>query len=819
MSQAPKKYELFIENPKSDLEKKIEGEIIISFSGPKASVIGELSGFPDGKTIKVGPTEKTSNFDLNVIVEEVISMLINQIQSDHNVDLTGRLKSFGPVTVEPIVVTPTTNPEETAGLSASQIDSKKVKDPKTINTKVTLVIKKGPENAEIIGDNVKESNNGVIDFTGIQLTEPGDYVIEAIPDSSDLTTVIFNIKVDPEDEVIEQESDGVEEKEIQGDRPIIAQILQPTIKLPPIKFDATENPDDNNEIGFGLGFTPFFWYNGVSIPERNIKSLIIYYEGFLPKAKVILTDTTGLLSNEETRPTNDTKFEIFINSGSDVLKSIHMRFKLEIDKKNPNGSNTFTGTLDVPEFYRIGYKSYNGTSFKSLMEICKETGLGFNSNIKDTEDSMKWKRNGILLKDFIREVIKHSYISDDSFMMGYIDYYYCLNYVDVEKEWNRDNSNDVGINSQGVSQLQESSTEKDKIVQLFLTNDKGSNSGSFYFEDYKIKNNSTYQSTKKGMGTVSKVYDRIKRQFLIFKVDSKNEGDDKVFLKGSKMDEEEQDLNFRNSYGGKIDTGNVHANYLYAVDQNKRNLDNLVNLECDMTLPQPNFNIYKFQKVRVVLTRNQETLTNEGLYDERLSGDWIVIDIKYIWNGRSLKQKLTLARKDMSKTKKELEGEITKVDDKKNDELNDNPVVNPVPNSRFKEGEVYLMEDENGRRFEVTIKDILTNGEDFITIIKTDIDLESSAEETKQDITEETESLVKPPKTEPEWEPGKKVNGGSFNQTNINVEWEVRKDNNIGFYEAFVNGEVIATFDDKKRAEDAAKEEAKNIFEDLGGTI
>jgi hypothetical protein len=100
----PKIYDLFIENPQSDLEKKIEGKIIISFTGPKSSAIGELSGFQNSKTIKVGPTQPSFTSELNIIVDEVIIMLIDQIQSEYNVDLTGRLKSFGPVIVEPTVV-------------------------------------------------------------------------------------------------------------------------------------------------------------------------------------------------------------------------------------------------------------------------------------------------------------------------------------------------------------------------------------------------------------------------------------------------------------------------------------------------------------------------------------------------------------------------------------------------------------------------------------------------------------------------------------------------------------------------------------------
>jgi hypothetical protein len=599
-----------------------------------------------------------------------------------------------------------------------EIDSTKKKNPKDINTMVKLVIKSGPDGGEIIGEINRRSENGQINFTGIQFTEAGTYEIEAIPTSPDLRSKVFKIEILPEDDIIEQEEVEKLEEKLEGNRPIIAQIDQPTIKLPPIKFDATNNDSDDKEVGFGLGFTPFFWYNGVSIPERDISSLEIYYEDFLPKAQITMSDKTGLFDANETMPTNDTKFEIFINSGSDILKSIHMRFKLEINQKNKSGTHTITGTLDVPDFYKIGYKSYPDTTFNVIRTICTETGLGYNSNIKDTNDNMKWRRNGILLKDFIKDIIKHSYISDDSFMVGYIDYYYCFNYVDIEKEWNRDISGDLGISSQGVTQLNKNSTESDKIEKLILTNDKALNATCFYFEDSKLKNNSTYQSTKKGTFTVSKVYDRVKKQFLVFNVDSKNEGDDKVILKGSKMDTEESETNFRNNYSGKIDTDNVHSDYLYAVDQNRRNLENLVNIQVDISLPQPNFNLYKFQKVQLEFINPKPTLTNEKVRDERLSGGWIIIDIRYVWKSGQLKQKLTLVRKDLGKTTEEKKNEVTASDETQNNEINENEESNSVTNSRFEEGEVYLMEDDNGKRFEVTIKTILQNDGDLIVDIK-----------------------------------------------------------------------------------------------------
>jgi predicted chitinase len=446
-----------------------------------------------------------------------------------------------------------------------------------------------------------------------------------------------------------------------------------------MKFDTTDSNEENKNIGVGLGFTPFFWYNGIQVPERDIKSLEIYYEDYIPRAKVTFKDTFGLVKSPETRALNDTKFEIFLNSGSDILKSIHLKFKLEIQQDNKKGSVTITGIIDLKDFYKIGYKSYNGTSFEVLRKLSSELELGFNSNISNTNDTMRWRRNGTLTKDFIIDIVKHSYISDESFMIGYIDYYWCFNYVDIEKEWKRDISNDVAIVSTGVQHLSDGD-ESSKIVPLELTNDPSNNSSPFYFTNYRLNNNSTYQTTQKGTYTESKVYDRNKKQFLKFNIDSQtSDGDDKIILKGSPGDRSDLETNYRTNYSGKMDTDNVHENYLYAIDQNRRNLDELVKISIDMDLPQPNFNLYKYQKVKLSFINQKQTVTDDKLIDERLSGEWIIIDIRYTWSNGSLSQKITAVRKELGKTKEEIEEQdVAPKKEVSNSEINDNPVT---PNS------------------------------------------------------------------------------------------------------------------------------------------
>lgn len=581
------------------------------------------------------------------------------------------------------------------------------KNPKEINAKMTLKKKSGP--GELVGVVELNSIKGEVTFDKLQFTEPGEYTISVICDSTQVNSTEFTVKVQASEEILEQASSDQEEP-TQGNRPIIAQIDEPTYRLPPMTFPITENRSDDTSIGQAIGNTPFVYYGMSQIKPQDIRKLAIFYDEFVPKCVLIFTDTLGLVNAPDTQPKANSTIEIFLNSGSENIKSIHLRFLIDQKKDNRNGTLTIFGKLDLRDFYKVEFESYQGNSFDVLRELSKKLTLGFNSNITETNDNMRWVRNGVNVEKFIRGVLSKSYISDDSFMAGYIDYYYCFNYVDVEKEYNRNTVNDVAVASTGLNNL-ENSPDYDKVTPLILSNDKSMNSSPFYFEKYIFKNDSTNQLTSQGATTDSKVYDRVNKRFLKFKVDSLTSENDK--LKTLRSDDDVK-TNFRTEFTGKLDTDNTHENFLYAVTQNKRNLTNLANIKADIILPNPNFNIYKFQKIRVVFVNEKTTATEPKAIMETYTGDWIVLDISYTYNGNSLKQNLIIARKELGKTAKEIENETTKPDDTNNSEINENPIIEPtntpvIPNSIYTIGqEVYL--EQNGRMYVLVVEKVSDNG-------------------------------------------------------------------------------------------------------------
>lgn len=732
-----------VKDPKSDADKKITGTITFDDYKGKIEAKARLEGLPGPWTnpinkrtingIYAGYTTDKLPFTREIVSDYVIYGVQNYINYAYGFPISLQYTDKAPDVIPPVVEVQSTSATQSAAQSsatASVAATQSTFDATGI--KVTLRKKSGP--GELIGEVDKVIENGFVDFEGIQFDTPGDYVISIITDSNLIDNGEVTITVHPENEVVAQDKsrgDGKDSVKVDGTRPIIAQITKPTVVLNPIEFDTTKNNSYDKEIATGLGLTPFVWYNGYQINERDIKSLDLWYEGLVPNARLTFADSIGFMKKEGF-PLDNSKFEIFINSGSKNLKSIHLKFKLTSFNENKNSSYTVVGSLDLKDFYKIKFKAYDGTSFEVLKQISNELSLGFNSNITNTSDKMTWRNIGKIPKEFINEIIKHSYISDTSYVLGYVDYYYCFNYVDIEKEWLRDISHDVGLASTGANHLNDPAV-RDKVERLQLTNDKSMDSSPFHFSSYRLNNQSTRISVNKGQFTQSKGYDKKKKQFVVFDVHSQtSDGSKTIILKGAPGDSTELKENYRTNYGGKIDTENTHIHYLYSESQNQVNLDNMVRISVDLELPHANFNLYKFMKIQLNFINQKNTVTTQEISESRLTGEWVIIDIAYKWTKGSLKQTVRAVKKELGKTAEEIKKDAVTNEQAKqpetNTQNNENPAVPQTeqpfkstavpPNSVYTVGDVYLVQDNAGKQYKLVITEVLENGKDVKATIK-----------------------------------------------------------------------------------------------------
>lgn len=601
-------------------------------------------------------------------------------------------------------------------------DYASLKEPKVKPNDVTgqIWLEKVSGPGDIIGDG-KEiidslgSQRGV-KFQDLQFTEPGDYVIRVLSDSPNLTPTQFNITVLPEPVIIPQEKFVEEEKEevVLGARPMITQIFPPTLKLSPITVKYEEETGTATVItADGMGIFPVVYYNGYAISHGDILSFRLYHDGVLPKCKVSFIDSANLIKDSGT-PKDGMTFDIFINSKTASLKSIHLKFKLEKHRESMFGAKyTFNGTLHIPSENDKNFKLYEQqsptyektTSYKAITQICKDLGLGFNSNISDTDDMMTWIFNGDKGYQIIENLVKKSYISDISFMGAYIDYYYCMNYVDVEKECRRDNSNDSGIETGGISV----NSSDNQQVKMLLNNEISANKSSFFFlSEPKIKHNNNNKNLIKGVRTKVKFYDNKTKKFEVYDIEgTTSDGTETEILKGAPNDKKGFLSNTSTRLLGKIDTENVHKNYLYAEELNRRNLDELGNIEMVVKLPTINLNYYIYQKAKVVLVNQRTSPTNQSNFRYEYTGDWTISAIEFKMSKeagmKTFYQEMKLIRKELGKKPKD---QMERLEPKTGTEENVPNSVNPIenfPNAAFQPSEVYRFRQDNGAEWIVSI--------------------------------------------------------------------------------------------------------------------
>ena len=127
-------------------------------------------------------------------------------------------------------------------------------------------------------------------------------------------------------------------------------------------------------------------------------------------------------------------------------------------------------------------------------------------------------------------------------------------------------------------------------------------------------------------------------------------------------------------------------------------------------------------KVNIQITNPSTTPVNDEKINFRYSGDYIILDITYIWLKGKLSQKVKLVRKEMGKKPDEMANPAPIEKKKEVKEINENPVgATPsvvLPNSIYTPGESYNVKDKDGRKYIVTIKSLSVDGKEVLADIR-----------------------------------------------------------------------------------------------------
>jgi putative chitinase len=438
----------------------------------------------------------------------------------------------------------------------------------------------------------------------------------------------------------------------------LTQLFAPSISPKELSFDSGETgKNDKQKVSKQLGYMPFIWYNGFQIAYQDISKFSLYHKGMLPSVEMTFFDTLGVL-REDGFPHDDTIITIYLNSKSLNLRSIHMDFKILDFKDNGSNSYTIVGICDIPQIYLKKFSSYNGkTSHEALQEVAKQVGIGFCSNIQNSDDKMTWINTGFKIIEFIENIIGNSYVSETSFQYCYVDFYYNLCYMDLNKEMERDVTNDrqvVGFGYKFLDGKEENPDTDEETIDLILTNEKTAKESIAFFSTFELVNKSTRISLDKSYRTRSKFYDTISKELLVFDVESQtSDGSKSIILKGASNDDKFFQDNTSNIWIGKQDMyddgkGNVHKNYNYSVSQNRINLDDITKISCKLHLPNNNYNLYIYQKIPIYFMPQKETPTIKNSVYKRISGDWLITNIEFEFEGGKSHQVVTAVKRELS---------------------------------------------------------------------------------------------------------------------------------------------------------------------------
>jgi len=422
------------------------------------------------------------------------------------------------------------------------------------------------------------------------------------------------------------------------------------------------NPDYARHKADIVKNLPVVYYYDVELQSQSITKLIIDSNKFMPMCYVCYTDTYNVM-HDIGFPTDNAKLSIVIPANHPALANIFMDFKIqkysvELVRNSTVKKIHMWGICNVENLLISEYKAYeNKTSYDLIKETASNAGVGLMSNVDGSADQMTWINPGQDYYSFIQDVANTSWVGESGYVWSFLDFYYNINYIDVEKSLSQDITEIKWINTTIMNnKVLTDSTESNKTIPPTLTNESSQKGSNVYFSGEKILNQSTDISIKRGYLRNVNFYDidgnwadkaGAYKMYGLDTITSSGSANNSIFLKGEPGSTDFYTKNVRNHYLDKIDTKNMYPDFLWAKMQNSENLHDLQKIVMQIVLPLPNFNIRRFEKIRLLFT-NTSLGVKSNQRNVKLNGEWLVTGVKYEWNGTSLYQFVNIVKRELT---------------------------------------------------------------------------------------------------------------------------------------------------------------------------
>lgn len=437
----------------------------------------------------------------------------------------------------------------------------------------------------------------------------------------------------------------------------VFQVDDPALKPDPIILPNSESGDKrmgNENPGYTpdesrlYAFLPLIEINkGYRVNPSNIKKFNLDFTGFIPSLHLKVYDPNAELKSKY-YPTDGSIIGVYIAPmGEDNnYKAIRMDFLITSVYESGNIPGTvisetvsefdISAVLNIPELYynRNCYES--GTSWQALRSIASQTGLGFVSNVENTNDSQIWLNGYNSISSFIEYISDHSYLDDESFFKAFIDPYYNLNLIEVSRLFSQNPDNEKCWVYTTASYEEENSDanaeidtvdEEDEVLNEWkgrrhkwwyeLNNSKYLSAWTLYFDNYK-EINSNSSTLFDGYTKNMQAWNWIKRQKIEMPLSIENPGTEGMLPlnKGRMINGEQSEMSKNMQSWEYTGETNEHMNdeYYYAYVNNSMNLSDMDKFGLEVELSAVNPAITRFSRIKVIVFEKND-IAQSGLVE------------------------------------------------------------------------------------------------------------------------------------------------------------------------------------------------------------
>ena len=476
---------------------------------------------------------------------------------------------------------------------------------------------------------------------------------------------------------------------------LVRLIEDPKIKKD-IRFDElslSENGGTSTNGGSQLNTVgndyPIIRINDMVLGKDDIQSMLISSKGFLPTIELSLKfANTALISKN--MPKDGDMISVFVRTNTSAINYLRNDFIINHVDSNISSKSANNTVFLRGELFIEGFTSNNntfgiiGTSKDVMKEIAKKFKMGFAYNdADDMDDLQNWLCCFSSPQVFIEDVTRHSWKNNMSFFKSWVDLYYNLCFVNVNKflssDENPEDEIDLTFFSSTVAlNTLTSSNDKPDDAKPFLkvfSNFDSFKGSSFYISKWHPVNRSN--SLSSGYSNIihsfthnQNVYienkDNCEDTLIVNPVYDTSKLDSYIILRGrAKYDEnanpdnEQARVNYsmqntyinhiwsgveykmdkdENSSSNNTWSGNVHHNYHNAAYQNEINDIELNKLYIEVVCDGLCLQVMRGERVPVFLKYNTPLDKNispdDPGFNRFYSGYYIVDSIEYKYNGK-----------------------------------------------------------------------------------------------------------------------------------------------------------------------------------------